>query len=585
MIRKLIQYAALATVVGLGACEKNLVTENEVSGDTKKVLGTPNDAEALISTYYKRWSSGVYGSTTDIEGMANVMSLMNYSSLANNCQNARWPFGNVSNGNAPGNVCAGEQYRLYSVLGEVDRVASNLLTAMDATTNPLTLGTSAAATDARNLRARAFAEFLRGLSLGYIALMHDSGAVIAPGMDGQDPGKLVGYVQVMDSAYAAFDRAIVYSNTTPTGTGGFPIPVSWLPSPTVWTPVEFVKLIRTYKARFRANVARTPAQRAAADWTKIVADAQAGITSDHLITTSTTQGPGNSWRGQYLTFTTWHQMPAFYIGMADVSGSYASWIALPVGQRGAGNTGFFMQTPDLRFPQGATRAAQIADLDKVSCQTASTPCKRYWVNRAAGNDDFSGNSWGFSNYDHIRFYSWTRAGDGTAQNGNTPFFTIAELDMLQAEGLYRQGNYAGAAALVNKTRTAPMGGTPLVAKGGGLPAITAFDATTVVPGGANCVPQVPGFGTPLGDFTKVGCGNLWEALKYEKRIETAYTHYAPWFLDGRGWGELPKDTPLFWAVPYQDLQSRGRPTSAIYGAGPGTGNAAGSVAGASTYGW
>ena len=107
MIRNLLRYAALASVVGLGlaACEKQLAVKNEVSGDTQRVLGTPNDAEALISTYYKRWSSGVYGSTTDLQGMANVMSLMNFSSLANNCQNNHFPFTGAANPNSPGNVC------------------------------------------------------------------------------------------------------------------------------------------------------------------------------------------------------------------------------------------------------------------------------------------------------------------------------------------------------------------------------------------------------------------------------------------------------------------------------------------------
>jgi len=210
MIRKFIRYAALASVVGLGvgACERAIATENETSGDTEKVIGTPNDAEALISTYYKRWHSGVYGTTTDLEGMANVMSMMNFSSLANNCQNSHFPFSGAQNVNAPGNTCKGEQYQLYQVLGEVDRVASNLLTQMD---GGLKLGNTDPKTDARDLRARSFSEFLRGLSLGYVALMHDSGAVIAPGMSGTDPGKLVGYVEMMDSAYAALQRAIDYA--------------------------------------------------------------------------------------------------------------------------------------------------------------------------------------------------------------------------------------------------------------------------------------------------------------------------------------------------------------------------------------
>ena len=78
---------------------------------------------------------------------------------------------------------------------------------------------------------------------------------------------------------------------------------------------------------------------------------------------------------------------------------------------------------------------------------------------------------------------------------------------------------------------------------------------------------------------------MMEAMKWEKRIETAYTAFAPWYLDGRGWGDLAENTPVFWAVPYQDLQARGYAISAIYGAGAGPGNAPGSAAGKSVYGW
>src|SRR2546422_11339318 len=60
------------------------------------------------------------------------------------------------------------------------------------------------------------------------------------------------------------------------------------------------------------------------------------------------------------------------------------------------------------------------------------------------------------------------------------FFTKTELDMLEAEGQIRKQNFTAAAALINKTRVK-----------NGLPAITALDATSPVPGGADCVPKVP----------------------------------------------------------------------------------------------
>ena len=109
MIRRILPFAVLVAAVGLGACDKKLTIVNPTAGDTKRVLGTPTDAEALISSYYKRWHTGVYGSTTDLEGMANIFALANYSSLANNCMNSHAPFSGAQNANAPGNVCGGEQ--------------------------------------------------------------------------------------------------------------------------------------------------------------------------------------------------------------------------------------------------------------------------------------------------------------------------------------------------------------------------------------------------------------------------------------------------------------------------------------------
>ncbi|MDA1081843.1 MAG: hypothetical protein O2973_09245 [Gemmatimonadetes bacterium] len=560
MTRKILAGAALLAAISLGACEKQLTVTNPNQGETGRVLGTPNDAEALIGTYYKRWSVGIYSSTDDLQGMANNFSMMNYASLANSCQNSHLPFTGAINANTPGNVCQSGQKRLYFYMGEVNRVASSLLGQMDA---GLSLGSTA-----RNARARSWANFLNGLALGYTALMHDSGAVITPESGPEDAGVLIGHLELADSSAAYFQRAIDEATKAVSGGQGFPIPSTWFPTATSMTVAEFVKVIRSYRARIMANVARTPAERAGRNWTAITADAAAGITADHLLVASTTLGPGQAWRSTYNGGGLWHQIPAFFIGMADTSGTYAAWIAQPVANRGAGSQGFFLATPDLRFPQGDTRAAQQADFARSSCDGASKVCKRYYLNRFTSADNNTGDGWGLSNYDMARFNSWAKKGDaGSARNGKTTYMDFAEIDLIRAEGLYRAGDYAGAGAIVNKTRTK-----------NGLPAITTFNATSAVPGGNACVPKVPSGST-------ISCGNLWEALKYEKRIETAYTAYSNWYLDNRGWGDLSQDIPLFWAVPYQDMQSRGTPLAALYGAGPGVGNAPSSTAAKSAYGW
>jgi len=569
MRRKLIPYVALLAAFGLGACSDNsLVVSNPNSGETKRVRGTPDDAEKLLGSYYKRWYAGLYGGPTanpptTLEGMANIMSMQNYSSLNNECQNSRYPFSGATNSNAPGNNCGSDQSNPYFVLGEVNRVAANFLTSV---ATGLSLGS-----DARSNRDKSFAEFLSGMALGYTALIYDSAAVVSQGQSGSDAGKLLPYTSVMDSAYAALQRAIDLANAPGAGANGFPLPADWIPSSTSFSAAEFVKLIRSYRALFRANIARTPTERAAANWDLIIADAQNGISTDHLNTTSTTNGPGGGWRRIYDGGSTWHQMPPFIIGMADVSGNYQAWIKQSLSDRGAGNVGFFLVTPDLRFPQGATRAAQQADFKIQDCEVAGLlSCKRYFTNRPNGSDQYTGNSWGWSNYDFNRFHSWVIKGDaGNPRNGPLIVYPKAALDMLQAEGLIRKGQFSQAAALINVTRTK-----------NGLPAITAFDGTSPVPGGSDCVPKVP-----QADGVTVACGNMFEAMKYEKRIENAFVQFSNWYFDGRGWGDLAQNTALFWAVPYQDLQSRGYAIDKIYGAGPGAGNAAGSVAGKSTYGW
>jgi len=56
-------------------------------------------------------------------------------------------------------------------------------------------------------------------------------------------------------------------------------------------------------------------------------------------------------------------------------------------------------------------------------------------------------------------------------------------------------------------------------------------------------------------------------MKYEKRMETAFTGYGQWFFDSRGWGDLVENTALEWPVPYQEMDSRNQAFYALGGAG------------------
>jgi len=562
---------AAGAVIGLGACsDSQLQVENPNSADSRRVLATPTDIENLLGSYYRRFMGNPNGSQTNVWGMASVQSFENYSTLSNNCMGQRIPIPRPANDNTLGNPCGPEQAGLYNRESEVLHVASQILAQIKGGMTPSPASAVTLGSDAQNQRAVAFGQFLRGLSMGYLAMTYDSASIITPAMMAADPaaaGDLHGYQEVMDSALSAMDQAITAANA---GTTAFPLPSSWIPSPTTFSSAEFVKLVRSYKARLRANNARTPAERAAVDWTKVIADAQNGITADHYNTTSTISGPNMTWVAAWYAYNSWHQMTPFVIGMADTTGAYDAWIKTPLATRGAGAP-FHMATPDLRFPQGTTRAQQQADFNLNSCQPAASTCKRYFVNRPT--DNLGANSWGQSEYDHARFYSWVKSGDaGQGQNGKFPYFTLAELNMLEAEGQIRTGNGVAAAALINKTRVA-----------NGLAPVTAVIAAPVPfqPGSTQaCVPRVPDAAPAQGAASPgTHCGDMMEAMKWEKRVEEAYTHFLDWFYDMRGWGDLPQGTGLHWAVPYQDLQVRLHPNYSAGGGLPGSSAALG------TYGW
>jgi hypothetical protein len=84
---------------------------------------------------------------------------------------------------------------------------------------------------------------------------------------------------------------------------------------------------------------------------------------------------------------------------------------------------------------------------------------------------------------------------------------------------------------------------------------------TPVPGGTACVPRVPDIAQ---GFKGTKCGNVWDALKWEYRLETAFAGYGRWYFAARGWGDLPEGTAIQWPVPNQEMLTR---RQAYYGMG------------------
>jgi hypothetical protein len=520
-----------AALLAALACDEPLAIDNKNNPDIDRVYATPAGVEAVVSRLYQQVYVGMYNTSTSIWPALAVMAFESASQLGNFGMGtqAAMPRGPIDN--QRGNREESEHFRVFDVSSRNARSAANAVAALDRfRENGQSIGTAQ-----RDARAKSFAYFAHGFALGNLALFYDSAGVPQPGMGAQEIPPLEGAAAVMEQALASLDSALAISQTA--DAAGLTIPSDWVAAVggSGMSLDQYQRMVRSYRARFRANAARTPEERGAVDWDKVIADATTGITADLLVNQSTVTGWQINWISQ-AAVQGWHQLPYMVAGMADTSGAYDAWLATPLDDRQQ----FLIKTPDTRFPSGETRPEQQA---KAPGTVREPPAGSglYIRNRPAG-EDTPAQPWGTSQYDYFRFWGYT------AKNFIDypwPIMTRAEIDLLAAEGYLRKGNFAAAATLINRTRVPR-----------GLPSVAGItDLTTAVPGGRACVPRVPA----APSFTSAVCGNILEALKWEKRMETAFTGYGQWFLDSRGWGDLPQATPLDYPVPYQEMDARAQP--------------------------
>lgn len=552
MRKSVIALAGVAVALTAVGCDNPLEVNNTTNPDVERAYATPAGVEQVIGTLYQQVFTADHGSIAALHPQMLNMAFESYASVANNGMSLRAAIPRLEIQNGRGNQTAIENLRDYSRLQRAARTAANTIGALDTlVAHGLTTGSPG-----RDRRARAFAFFANGVALGNVAMAYDSAAIANSSLPFPSPeiAELSGHTDVMAAALASLDSAeAIILSITPASAAT--LDAAWV-NGNAMTADQFARFIRSYRARFRAGVARTPAERAAVDWNKVIADATNGIQADVNIQLSPSTGWSNSWISQHHVFLGWHQMPLFIIGMADTTGAYASWLATPLASRAP----FLIRTPDKRFPSGDTRAAQQASSPPTPPLASSNVL--YFRNRATG-EDTPGEAWGTSFYDHYRFKAIADPGGAPVggNNGPWPMMTKAEIDMLAAEGYIRTGQFALAVPLIDAWRTRA-----------GLPALGAIaDLTTPVPGGNACVPRVP----VAPSYTTTACGNIMEAMKWEKRMESAITGWGQWYFDSRGWGDLAVGTTLEYPVPYQEMDARAKPFYNLGGVGGPSSAAAG----------
>jgi hypothetical protein len=370
-------------------------------------------------------------------------------------------------------------------------------------------------------RAIVFSKFLIGIGNINLGLLFDQGF---PATEDDDPATydfttLRPYTELLETGRASLRAAIADAKAAP----NFTLPETWINGAPL-TRDQFVRVMYAYLVRSYVHEARDPAGRAATDWQRVLTLLDSSITQDFTSQATLDIADTRSTYQQYAYLQTNGRTSNRLIGPADTTGRYQAWLALPTEQRQA----IIIGSPDKRISNTTTDA-----------QPAGTRFKRLasqTMTSARGT------------YMHSNYHS-TRYRNPPALNfhstGRLPIITMDEMKYIRAEALYRLNRRNEVPALLNPTRVAA-----------GLAPVT-VDGPPNTP---SCVPR-------RDDGT---CGDLWDALMYEKRIDLFPLDAAATFFDQRGWGKLLRGTPLHFPVHGRELETLGLPIYTFGGTGPGS---------------
>lgn len=511
--RSLSAVIATTALLTIGACSDLEVT-NPNQPERTRALGNATDVESLISSQFRTYWILVQGSGDGDGSAAATLDALAESEVSNSANDGTQDAGDLPPKPLPNIVGYrwGNGWRSPWLLQNrsLSAIAGGLQAISD---GGLTLD--------EGPRLQAFAKLMQGLFHGQIALLYDRGFIIDETVVDASTLTLQPYDQVMTAArgYLADARTIAAANS-------FTIPAGWM-GPASYSSEDLVQILHSYEARFMAQVARNPAERAAVDWTSVISHVDNGVTSDFGVELD---GPGGVWQSNYKERSgEGSSVGLSFIGPSDQSGAYIAW----ENEAAAARTAFEIDTDDLRITDGTpTGAGQLT------------------VYRVFFNNQPERGTYYLSNYWPNWYFDISETSFGFAAD-----LSVQEMNFLKAEANIRLGTPVLALPAINDLRVSV----------GGLP-----PATVTGVSGARCVPRAIG---PLGKASgqaQGACGDLLTTLIYEKRLAVYQLSVGSVFFDARGFGTLRTGRAIHLPVPAEDLQLLGISFYSFGGGGDGS---------------
>ena len=417
----------LALALGFTGCD--LQVDNPNAPDRARALAGPDDVETLIaSSFLKVWEIGHYWNNANFA--FGHMSSRHTATWGNmgmndlgrepreplpNSPTYRWAYVFEANwGDAYGGISA----------------ASDGIRAVEA-------GLEIGPGGERNARAVAFASASQAILSCLLSLWYDQSFIVDHTTDLGGELETVDYNAMFSYAMGQLDAAESAARS-----GSFTLEDSWI-NGNPWSNSELADYLVSWKARCAANLPRSDAEAAGANWGQIISNSQNGIRD--VVVVGEDSSSDSPWfdglKSLMQENNTWHRMHMDWVGMADQSGEYQDWLSFPTEQRTARQMSF---GDDKRFPPVNENGAMS---DPVSPSVASSgPRSRYnsTIIFRPERGTYRQSHYGDARYDHYTLSC------SFCFNGPMEHMTAQEMDHYVAEGHYRMGNFAGAAEIVNK---------------------------------------------------------------------------------------------------------------------------------------
>jgi hypothetical protein len=529
---------ALTLALSAGACQ-DLLVENENNPDRKRALDDPANVESILArSTWLQW----YGPMHSLANVANP-----FPRIAGEMANTVMQLG-VIWGQDPPQPYDNDELQAqvwmprhgYDNWSECIAAANDGLSQINEGMVIKTLDPGNDVAVDHTDRAWAWGKMWQGICIGYLANQFDRFPLVTEDNPLPDVWEqLAKWEKEALTNPNQKEHLAVGIEAIETAIERMETGAQWM-TPLLWvnqqsySNQQIIELAHTMIARIMIYNARNPEERAAVDWDEVLYHTERGLTYDWgpILENGIITDPSYLSR---LTSTSSSGFRANYqlIGPADQSGQYQTWIDIEPRTEAER---FYITTPDRR----------------ITGETPESPGAYFGVRTSTSGYDPNRGKQQFG------YYRWERRLNYQGVDHTAGHFVLASEDenrLYKAEALMRLNRVQEAIPLINVTRTRQQSRNGVV-WATNLPPL---DPVT------GAVPEVDGACVPR--RTDGTCGDVWDALMYERDIELVGIEPVRAWMDRRGFGQLRTGVWTELPIPARYLVSLGVPTYTFGGIG------------------